>query len=246
VVEELYTPEQLDRLHQQLWHCVLQFANISATQERTRIARDLHDSLGHALTALNFQLQTAMKLCQPNPTEAQGFLTEAHRLVAIATQEMRDSVRVLRDDAIETQPFETLIDALIQDFYQTTQILPSFESKALLPESLKIPIYRIIQESLNNIRKYAQATAVQIQIETTSTQVLLTVQDNGRGFDPNTIATGYGLKGMQERVALLQGTLQIRTRPSEGCCIMTTVPMQILPKVEIGDWQPLNLDSWSL
>ncbi|MEH2251923.1 histidine kinase dimerization/phosphoacceptor domain-containing protein [Nostoc sp.] len=67
MVEELYTPEQLDKMHQQLWQCVLQFANFSATQERNRIAQDLHDSLGHALTAVNFQLQTAIKLCKPDP-----------------------------------------------------------------------------------------------------------------------------------------------------------------------------------
>ncbi|MBD1858017.1 MULTISPECIES: sensor histidine kinase [Leptolyngbya] len=244
MAEELYTPDQLDQLHQQLWHCVLQFANISATQERTRIARDLHDSLGHALTALNFQLQTAMKLCQPNATEAQGVLTEAHRLVAIATQEMRDSVRVLRDDAIDTQAFEVLIESLIQDFYHTTQVRPSFENKTQLPEYLKIPIYRIVQESLNNIRKYAQATTVQIQIEATSTQVSLTIQDNGRGFDQSTIVNGYGLKGMQERVALLQGTLEVKTQLGEGCCITARIPMQLLPTIEIGDWQPLNLDNW--
>ena len=170
MVEELYTPEQLAQMHDSLWQCVLQFANLSAAQERNRIARDLHDSLGSALTALNFQLQTAIKLCQPDPTQAQEFLSEAHRLVAIATQEVRQSVKALRSDALETQSLETLIESLVNDFYQTTGILPQLEIN--LPISLSphfvTPIYRIIQEALNNTRKYAKATQVQIHICTTS------------------------------------------------------------------------------
>ncbi|WP_081603052.1 histidine kinase [Fortiea contorta] len=70
MIEELYTPEQLTQIHDSLWECALQFANLSVTQERNRIARDLHDSLGSSLTALNIQLQTAMKLWQPDPNQA--------------------------------------------------------------------------------------------------------------------------------------------------------------------------------
>jgi signal transduction histidine kinase len=246
VIEERYTPEQLDQLHQQLWHCVLEFANVSAVQERNRIARDLHDSLGSALTALNMRLQTAMKLCQPDPTQAQETLSEAHRLVSIATQEMRHSVRVLRDDALETQSFETLIKALIQDFYQTTQVLPTLEIDEPIPDHLKIPLYRLIQEALNNSRKYAQATTVQIQIQSTPTEVFISIQDDGRGFD-RTTNPGYGLTGMQERIALLQGTLMVDSAPGQGCWIMARIPMHLQSErgsIDIGEWQPLNLTHW--
>lgn len=266
MVEECYTPEQLDHLHQQLWHCVLQFANFSATQERHRIARDLHDSLGHALTALNFQLQTAMKLCQPNPSQAQEFLTEAHRLVAIATQEVRHSVRALRDDSSESQSLEALVESLVQDFEQTTGILPSVEMicEIAIPNHLITLLYRIIQESLNNTRKYAQATKVEIRIHTTETMVNFMIQDNGRGFDLTSVIGGYGLQGMKERIAIFQGTLSIQSQPGSGCCITAEIPMQLpsmasqvtekvmpdskpLPaSIEISDWQPLDIDSWQL
>ncbi|MBE9215543.1 sensor histidine kinase [Plectonema cf. radiosum LEGE 06105] len=208
MVEELYTPEQLAQMHDSLWQCVLQFANLSAVQERNRIARDLHDSVGHALTGLNFQLQTAIK-CQPDPIQVQKFLTEAHRLVAIATQEVRQSVKGLRSDALETQSLEMLIASLVNDFYDSTGILPQVEitERVATPSQLIAPIYRIIQEALNNIRKYARATEVQLDICTTVTQLHLTIQDNGRGFDPEKVSGGYGLQGMQERVAVLQGYL---------------------------------------
>lgn len=229
MVEELYTPEQLAQMHDSLWQCVLQFANLSAAQERNRIARDLHDSLGHALTALNFQLQTAIKLCKPDPTQAQEFLTEAHRLVAIATQEVRQSVKALRSDALETQSLEMLIESLVNDFHQTTGILPEVEINLpiALSSQLVTPIYRIIQEALNNTRKYAQAAQVQIYICTTSTKVHLKIQDNGRGFDPQKVSGGYGLRGMQERVAVLQGHLQLESQLGSGCCITVEIPMQI-------------------
>lgn len=236
MVEELYTPEQLAQMHDSLWQCVLQFANLSAAQERNRIARDLHDSLGSALTALNFQLQTAIKLCKPDPTQAQEFLSEAHRLVAIATQEVRQSVKTLRSEKIETQSLETLIESLVNDFHQTTGILPELEIN--LPISLSpqlvTPIYRIIQEALNNTRKYAKATQVQIHICTTSTGVHLTIGDNGRGFNPEQVSGGYGLQGMQERVAVLQGHLQLESQPGRGCCITVEIPMQISKISEVS------------
>jgi signal transduction histidine kinase len=269
VVEELYTPEQLAQMHDSLWQCVLQFANLSAVQERNRIARDLHDSLGHALTGLNFQLQTAIKLCQPDPTQAQEFLTEAHRLLAIATQEVRQSVKALRSDKIETQSLETLIAFLVNDFHSSTGILPEVEINlhTPLPSPLVTPIYRIIQEALNNTRKYAQATKVQLHIYTTATQVHLIIQDNGRGFDLEQVSGGYGLRGMQERVAVLQGHLHVESQIGDGCCITVEIPMQIsrIPQmskisisqeslinaavpatrslsVKIGEWQPIHLE----
>jgi signal transduction histidine kinase len=234
VVEELYTPEQLAQMHDSLWQCVLQFANFSAAQERNRIARDLHDSLGHSLTGLNLQLQTAMKLCKPDPNQAQELLNEAHKLVAIASQEMRQSVKALRTDATEMQSLEEGIASLVNDFQQTTGITAEIDINLAmfpLPSHLVTPIYRIIQEALNNIRKYAQATSIQIHVCTTSTGVYLIVKDNGRGFDPEKVSGGYGLQGMQERVTVLQGRLHIESQPGCGCCISVGIPMHISSKI---------------
>lgn len=234
MVEEVYTPEQLAQMHDSLWQCVLQFANVSAAQERNRIARDLHDSLGHSLTGLNLQLQTAIKLCKPDPNQAQELLNEAHKLVALASQEMRQSVKALRNDATETQSLETLVASLINDFHETTGILPEVDINLAMfpiPSHLITPIYRIIQEALNNIRKYAQATGVQIHVCTTSTGVYLIIKDNGRGFDPEKVSGGYGLQGMQERVAVLQGRLQLESQPGNGCCISVGIPIHISNKI---------------
>ena len=219
-------------MHQSLWECVLQFAQFSAMQERHRIARDLHDSLGHSLTGLNFQLQTAIQLCQPESHQAQQFLNEAHRLVKVASQEVRQSVKALRDDGLETQSLSTLIESLVNNFEQNTGILPEVEINlsTAIPSQFVTPIYRIIQESLNNICKYAVATEVNIYISNISQiseRLYLKIEDNGRGFDQEKVCGGYGLQGIQERVDFLQGNFQLESQPGHGCCITVEIPLHI-------------------
>ena len=231
MTEQVYTSEKLAQMHQSLWECVLQFAQFSAMQERHRIARDLHDSLGHSLTGLNFQLQTAIQ-CQPDSSQVQEFLNEAHRLVKVASQEVRQSVKALRNDELETQSLETLIESLVNDFEQNTGILPEVEIdlSTAIPSQLITPTYRIIQESLNNICKYAVATAVNISIyyiSQTSEKLYLKIEDNGRGFDPEKVCGGYGLQGIQERVNFLQGNFQLESQPGHGCCITVEIPIHI-------------------
>jgi two-component sensor histidine kinase len=240
MLEELHTPEELAQIHEQLWRCVLQFGNVAAVQERNRIARDLHDSLGHALIALNIQLQSANKLWKLDPTQAQQFLAEAQRLGAIAVKEVRQSVNALRDDAAETQSLEPLVESLTKDFYQTTGVLPStyIDLPVALPSQIVTPLYRIIQEALNNIRKYAQATEVQIHISAMPTIAYLLIQDNGRGFKPEEATGGFGLQGMRERVAVLRGQFHLESEPGAGCRIMVELPFQFSP----CEQKPLETD----
>jgi signal transduction histidine kinase len=250
VVEEVYVSDYLTDVHQQLWQSMLKCADQSAAQERQRIARDLHDSVGHALTSLNLKLQTAMKLCQPDPVTAQDYLTEAHQLVAIAAQEVRQSIRTLRHETDQTS-LQALLVALAQDFYTTTKILPqvSWHESVELPTALVTTLYRIIQEALNNCRKYAQATSVEIQLSSDTDRVTLSIRDNGRGFDAHQVFSSYGLRGMKERLDMHQGLLIIQTQPGEGCEIIVEIPRrspQVAPTItpSIGPWVSFSLDTW--
>jgi signal transduction histidine kinase len=220
--------QQLTCVHEQLRQYALQIEDLAAVQERNRIARDIHDSLGHALTALNVQLQTAVKLWQIDPTQAQSFLAQAQRLGTTAMKEVRKSVSALRADAQEQKPLETVIDSLVEDFYQGTGISVSTNinvNTALPPQAVKT-LYRIVQEALTNICKYANATKVQIQLHTSSEKVYLTVEDNGEGFCLDSQTTGFGLQGMRERVAALKGDVRIETAPEAGCRISVELPVR--------------------
>lgn len=234
MLEERHTSEELTKVHEQLWQCVLQFGNLTAMQERNRIARDLHDSLGHALTGLNIQLQTAVTLWQLNPEKAQRFLAEAVRLGGVATKEVRQSVKLLRNNAPETECLENLIESLVADFYQATGILPSTQINLsiTLPQEVVTPIYRIIQEATNNICKYAKATKVQIQIDANPNTMYLSIGDNGIGFKPEDAISGFGLQGMRERVAILRGRFYLNSAPGEGCEVSAEIPLQPLLVVE--------------
>jgi len=239
-VEDPQVPEELARFYEQLWQTVLQVGSFSALQERNRIARDLHDSLGQALTALNIQLQTAVKLRQLDPGRAEEFLEGAQHLAATAIEETRQTVKTLRADISDGQSIDTLISSLVGSFYRSTDVLPSVDIdlvEPLLPEVVD-HVRRIIQEALNNICKYAQATEVQIHLSSTPTSLTLRIRDNGRGFNLKETTQGFGLQGMRERVSLMRGQFQVITEPGAGCCIQINMPLRGLSLKELKQQPP--------
>ena len=219
--------QQLALAHEQLQEYSQKIEDLAAVQERNRIARDIHDSLGHALTSLNIQLQTAVKLWQKSPKQAHTFLAQAQKLGKIAMKEVRQSVGTLRADKADNQPLELKIRALIDDFRSGTGL--TIRSKIVhcpqLSSQIEKTIYRTVQEALTNIAKYAEATEIEIQLNLIEAKIYLSVQDNGKGFKLNQNKTGYGLQGMQERVNAVKGCLQIQTSPEAGCRIVVEIPL---------------------
>jgi signal transduction histidine kinase len=219
--------EQLVNAHGQLQQYALQVEDLATVQERNRIARDIHDSIGHALTALNVQLQTVLKLWDIDPNGAKSFLTKAQRLGEIAIKEVRQSVRTLRIEDRQEEPLESAIVSLAEDFRQSTGIAVAtkIQLQTVLSQQIIRAIHRIVQEALTNICKHARATTVEIQLKTTSTHVCLLVKDNGRGFLTDVTPKGFGLQGMQERVAALGGNFAIYSEPQHGCQILVDLPI---------------------
>jgi signal transduction histidine kinase len=227
LLSERRMKEQLAIAHQQLQNYALQVEDLAAIQERNRIAREIHDSLGHTLTAQNIQLQTAVKLWQKDINQAQGFVEQAQRLATIAMQEVRCSVSALRADVQKQRCLQGSVESLIEDFRQGTGICIATDihlQTATSPEVSRA-LYRMLQEALTNISKYAQATVVEIQLRTIGETIQLTVTDNGKGFDPAHQAGGFGLQGMRERVAALDGHLRIESAPGRGCQIQVELPL---------------------
>lgn len=221
VLNERQMRQQLAQANQQLQRYSQKIEELATVQERNRIARDIHDSLGHALTSLNIQMQTAVKLWDREPAQARSFLAQAQQLGKTAMQEVRKSIGTLREDAADEQPLEAKLEALVKDFRKGTglAVCTNINSCSSVSQPIAKTMYRIVQEALTNIFKYAQATEVNIHLKTTPSWIYLTIEDNGKGFDPQQQSSGFGLQGMQERVAAVNGQFRLKTSPGKGCRI---------------------------
>lgn len=226
VLSERQIKQKLAQANEQLREYAQKVEELATVQERNRIARDIHDSLGHALTSLNIQMQTAVKLWEKEPVQAYSFLTQARSLGKTAMQEVRRSISALREDIKEERPLEARIETLVNDYRKGTGLLiyTSVCRCGSVPKPIAKAIYRIVQESLTNIFKYAEATEVHIKLKATPEEFNLSVEDNGKGFDPIQNLSGFGLRGMQERATSVSGEMQVITSPGKGCRIEVKIP----------------------
>lgn len=226
-LKERQGQEHLAAANARLRQYALRVEELATEQERNRIARDIHDSLGHSLAVFSIHLEAALRLLHSDPAKTEMLLLEIKQLNANTLQEVRQSVTVLRSDPLQRRSLSDAITGLTTDFQCSTGILPTFDIQLQhsLPHEMNVAIYRIIQESLTNIRKHAMATEVCIAIVESLSHLQVMVEDNGRGFDLNQNTTGFGLQGMQERTLTLAGQLEIVTAPQQGCRIKVVLPI---------------------
>lgn len=227
VLSERESRNKLAQANEKLRQYALKVENQATLEERNRIAREIHDSLGHSLTALNLQLETALKLSKSDMPRAMTFLATAKELGSKALQDVRQSVSTMRTDPLQSQSLEKAITTLAADFYRANGILPTCLISLVypLPQEMSIPIYRIIQESLTNISKYAQASDVKLELTSIEREIKLIVQDNGKGFDITQNTTGFGLQSMRDRTLALGGEFTINSAPGAGCQIVVIIPL---------------------
>jgi signal transduction histidine kinase len=227
LLTERQSREKLAVANEQLRQYALRIEDQAVLQERNRIARDIHDSLGHSLTALNLQLETAVKLWSSDPDRATQFLARAKQLGSQALQEVRQSIWAMRSDPLQGQSLEEAIASLAQEIHRSTGISPACRIilERPLPAEVTTALYRIVQEALTNICKYAAATEVKIQLQASPTSVCLVIQDNGKGFSVERNTTGFGLQGMRERTLALGGQFEIDSAPAAGCRIRADIPL---------------------
>lgn len=213
---------------------------ISAQEnERRRIARDLHDEVGQSLTSLLVGLRN---VSDANSLEAARARVEPLREVASTVlDDIKRLARGLRPSVLDDLGLAPALERLIQDFGKTYGVDVSLEISGLsgsrLPEQHEVTVYRIVQESLTNIAKHAQATTAHVAIQRLGDQLRIAIQDDGRGFvvasAKRLISEGHlGLTGMQERAALLGGWLTIQSQPGQGTQTISELP---LPKGTVDE-----------
>jgi signal transduction histidine kinase len=227
MLAEKQAKEELAIANQRIRNYALRAEEVATLQERNRIAREIHDSLGHSLTALNLHLEMALKLANIQSERSREVLLEAKRLGSIALQDVRQSVSTLRSDPLQGKDLPEAIHKLVDEFTQSSQIpcQCDLDLPPVLPLDVATAIYRIVQEALTNITKYAQARQALVRVIATTTTIELRIVDNGRGFNPTDNTTGFGLQGMRERVLSLQGKFEIMSMPSQGCQIVAMIPL---------------------
>ena len=228
LVSENQGRERLAVTLSQLRDYSLRVEDQAALQERNRIAREIHDALGHTLTAQSVQLDSGLHLLDTNQIgQADVFFKRAKSLCAQALQEVRQSVSVLRRDCLAGQSLEEAIAALVGEFKATSTITIdwSIDVPRSLPSELNSTLYRIIQAALTNIIRHSSATEATLQITTHSQTLYLVIKDNGRGFKPTQNSTGFGLQGMQERTLALSGRFHLFSEPGAGCLITVQIPL---------------------
>ena len=207
-----------ERLVAELSAAQRQVAELSAAAERNRVARDIHDSVGHHLTAVSVQLAKASAFRDRDAGVADQAVEDARRAVGRALREVRESVGALRAGSFSLATAVTaMAEGMDDPGFRVTVELTGSESGPGLPD-----LHRVAQEALTNARRHACATQVRVSLCFTDAGTTLEVVDNGRGFDVS--EAGNGLRGMRERVAARGGTLHIDSTPDRGTLITATIP----------------------
>ncbi len=227
LLAERQSREKLLLANEQLRQYALRIEDQATLQERNRIAREIHDALGHALTAQSIQLENALLFLPPDAEKSKSFLQASQGLGALALQEVRRSIATLRSNPLNGRSLKDAIAASISTFHSTTGIEPNYtlQLSQPIPTEISTALYRILQESLTNISKHSGATQVSIHLQQHHDTIHLQIADNGKGFDRDRNTTGFGLQGMRERTAALGGHFLLASQLQQGCRITVSIPL---------------------
>jgi signal transduction histidine kinase len=213
---------------------IQQKQTLAMLQERERLARDLHDTLGQVLGYANMQVEAAAKLSRAGRGEAAA--TQLERLgdmIREAHAEVREYIMNLRTTPALHRPFFAAVQQYLEGFtsnydIQTDLTVGSSWNGTTFSPDMQMQMFRIIQEALTNARKHSNARHIQVEFEAENGQVFVIIRDDGHGFSPGNLETLYGrhfgLQFMRERAGLLGGTLQIQSTPGKGTEVVLEVP----------------------
>jgi signal transduction histidine kinase len=214
------------------------FRRVVAAQEseRQRIARDLHDETGQALTAIGMGLKGLTDSLPEQSRTGRNILHQLQGLTADSLQELQRIISDLRPSHLDDLGLSAALRwyaGRLQELTPLTVKVDIMGDEGPMDEATRITMFRIIQEALNNIIKHANASQVQIDLEFTEDSVHIMVRDNGRGFDMDEVKVrrssrpSLGLAGMEERAALLGGSVQVHSRPGYGTEVEASIPYQV-------------------
>ena len=222
---------ELSRSHRHLRDYAEKVETLTAAEERNRISRELHDAIGHRLTASVVQIEGALHLMRQHKTQqAATMLGNVHEQLHEGLHELRDTLHALRTPKVTERNLTLMLQRLADGFTTPAHAAVHTRLPGALPPSLtgsqSMTVYRAVQETLTNSVKHAQARNIWIALENRGGSLVLTVRNDGLDFTPSDCGAGYGLQGMRERAAQFGAALDV-TRPAQGGALVTlTLPLQ--------------------
>lgn len=229
---------ELQEAHKQLQAYTSQAQQLAVAEERNRLAREMHDSLGHRLTVAVVQLEGAQRLIPTAPERSATMIEAMRGQLKQALAELRQTVSALRSPeavAALNGSLETAVTHLVQTFQEATGLaieLAVPDELPLLPEAYRLALYRAAQESLTNVQRHAKAQQAWLVIATDASHITLSVSDNGQGFGDEAADGRFGLIGLRERAKQLGGSLVLSRADEGGARLIMQLPV---PVVEAAD-----------
>ena len=196
--------------------------------ERSRLARELHDELGALLTAAKLDAARLKRSLGTMSPEAEARLKHLNDTINDGIGLKRRIIEDLRPSSLSNLGLVAALEIQAREFSQRSEIPVSTDLETVaMSDNAQITVYRLVQESLTNIAKYAKASRVNVALQRDGDRARIEVRDDGRGFDPQAVGgTAHGLMGMRYRVESQGGSMQVRSRPGAGTTIEAWLPVQ--------------------
>jgi two-component system NarL family sensor kinase len=200
-------------------------------QERTRLAKDLHDGLGGMLSGIKYSMKTMKGNLVMTPGNAQAFERSMDMLDS-SIKEMRRVAHNLMPEGLVKFGLDTALKDFCNDINLSGALKVNYQSigldQAVIGQTTAITIYRVIQELINNAIKHAAATQAIVQVSKTNGGLSVTVEDDGKGFDPSILknAKGIGWNNIESRIDFMKGKVDIQSAPGDGTSVLIELPVK--------------------
>jgi signal transduction histidine kinase len=219
---------ELQEAHRQLQAYALRAEELAVVEERNRLAREMHDTIGHRLTVASVQLEGAERLCPSDPAQAANMIGTVRQQVREALAELRTTVAALRTPIEADLQLRSSLKRMINHFEEATgltvhRLLPT--EMPNLPHAHRLALVRTAQEALTNVQKHANASQVWLVLSTRDDAITLLVSDDGTGISLSGKPAGYGLRGLRERASQLDGELYLEPRQGGGSQLSLRLPL---------------------
>jgi PAS domain S-box-containing protein len=234
VTERIKASEEIENTNQQLRELSAHLQSVRE-EERASVAREIHDELGQQLTGLRMDVSSLSQRLSSTDNIVIEKIQSMHQLLNISIKTVRKIATELRPSILDDLGLIAALEWQCQEFGKRSEIDTHFFSDVEdlnLGAQISICLFRICQESLTNIGRYAQSSLVEVSLKHLDDKIVLTIKDNGIGFDADLIGQNktWGLLGMKERAAMMQGKVIINSKKQIGTTIEVTIPILQLLK----------------